>query len=98
MAFKIVWTERASEDLGAIVRYIARHNPDAAASMGYGILDRADILCEFPEAGGVLPEFHDPAWRQLIYRAYRIVYRVNRDSESIEIVRVWHAARGKPEV
>ncbi|MDB6034695.1 MAG: hypothetical protein JWM16_5033 [Verrucomicrobiales bacterium] len=36
---KLIWTERASNDIEAIVRYIARRNPSAAAAVGFGIYD-----------------------------------------------------------
>jgi|SRR4051812_43716797 toxin ParE1/3/4 len=98
MAYKIVWTERASDDLRAIVRYISRHNPAAAEGVGYGIYNRVQILVEFPESGGILREFHDSDWRQLIFRNYRIVYHLNREAKTVEIIRVWHAARGDVEV
>ncbi len=38
---KLVWTEKASGDIEAIVRYIARRDPSAAARIGLGIYDRA---------------------------------------------------------
>jgi plasmid stabilization system protein ParE len=40
---KLVWTEEASSDIEAIVRYIARRDPKAAARIGLGIYDRAQI-------------------------------------------------------
>jgi toxin ParE1/3/4 len=98
MAYKIIWTERSSEDLAAIVRYIARHNQVAAREMGYGIYERAQILTEFPEAGSVVRELNDPNWRQIVFRPYRIVYHLNHDAKAVEIVRVWHGARGDLEV
>ncbi len=98
MAYKIIWTERSSEDLAAIVRYIARHNQDAAKEMGNGIYERAQILVEFPEAGSIVRELNDPDWRQIVFRPYRIVYHLNHDAKTVEIVRVWHGARGDLEV
>jgi plasmid stabilization system protein ParE len=98
MAQKIIWTEHASDDLGAIVRYIARHNPDAAKKMDYGIYDRAQVLMEFPEAGSVVRELNDPDWRQVVFHSYRIIYHFNRAAKTVEIVRVWHGARGDVEL
>jgi toxin ParE1/3/4 len=95
MAYKIIWTERACSDLATVVRYIARHNPDAAENMGYGIYERAQVLLEFPESGSTLPELRDPDWRQLIFRSYRIVYHLNREAKIVEVIRVWHGARGE---
>ena len=37
---KLIWTEKASSDIEAIVRYIARRDPSAAARIGLGIYDR----------------------------------------------------------
>jgi toxin ParE1/3/4 len=98
MAYKIIWTERACGDLAAIVRFIARHSPDAARTVGYGIYDKAQILVEFPEAGGVVRELNDPEWRQVVFRPYRIVYHLNHSAKAVEIVRIWHGARGDLEI
>ncbi len=98
MAHKIIWTESASDDLGAIVRHIARHNPDAARAMGLGIYDRVQILVENPEAGSRMREFNEPMWRQLVFRSYRIVYHINQSAKTVEIVRIWHGARGDVEM
>ncbi len=40
---KLIWTEKASSDIEAIVRYIARRNPNAAARIGLGIYERTQI-------------------------------------------------------
>jgi plasmid stabilization system protein ParE len=98
MAYKIVWTESASEDLGAIVRFIARHNPDAAQKMGNAIYDGAQILTEFHEAGSVVRELSNPDWRQIIVRPYRIIYHLDRAANTAEIIRIWHGARGDLEL
>jgi plasmid stabilization system protein ParE len=43
--------------LADIVRYIARHNSDAAARLGYELITRAESLADFPEIGRRAPEF-----------------------------------------
>jgi toxin ParE1/3/4 len=85
------------DDLRDIVRFIARDNPQRAESFGYELMRRADILQQHPEAGRVVPEYRNPQLREIIYRPYRIVYRLNIDRKLIEIARVWHAARGTPQ-
>lgn len=87
---KIIWTERASADIEATVRYISRRDPQAAARIGIGIYDRAQILLEYPEAGSVLDELRDGGWRKLIFRRWKIVYTIRGDA--IIIGRVWPAA------
>jgi toxin ParE1/3/4 len=96
MACKIVWSPASRDDLRDIVRFIARDNPQRAESFGYELMQRTDILQQHPEAGRVVPEYRNPHLREIIYRPYRIVYRIDLDRNLIEIARVWHAARGTP--
>jgi plasmid stabilization system protein ParE len=63
MERQIVWTERASGDMEAIVRYIARRDPSAAGRIGLGIYDRVQILRQNPEAGSLLNELRSGGWR-----------------------------------
>ncbi len=93
---KIIWTERASADIEATVRYIARRNPQAAAEVGFGIFDRAQILLQHPEAGTMLDELRDGGWRKLIYRRWKIVYTIRGDN--VIIGRVWPAAMGEADL
>ena len=46
---RLIWTERASSDIEAIVRYIARRNPRAASEIGFGIYERAQTLLDHPK-------------------------------------------------
>ena len=96
MAQKLVWTERASADIEAIVRYIARRNPPAATSIGLGIFHRAQILLTHPHAGSVLDQLREAGWRKLIFRRWKIIYTIR--GEVIVIGRVWPAALGEADL
>ena len=96
MDSKIIWTERASSDIDAIVRYIARRNPGAASRIGLGIYDRVQILVENPEAGSGLAELRAGGWRKLIYRRWKIIYAVR--GQNIIVGRVWPAAMGEADL
>ena len=52
----------------------------------------------FLEAGRMVPELSDPLIREVICSPYRIVYRMDEQNQTIYIVRVWHSARGHPQV
>jgi plasmid stabilization system protein ParE len=91
---KLIWTESAIADLGAIVRYVSsKDGPDVARQIGYGIYDRAQILKQFPEAGSLLPEKQDSRWRKLIFKSWKIAYRIDADAKIVYLARVWHASR-----
>jgi len=85
-------------DLEIIVAYIAPHNAVAAGRLGNQLLDAALSLRTFPERGRTVPEFRRPELREIIFRSYRIIYRMNHADQSLEIVRFWHAARGFPHI
>ena len=93
---KLVWTETASGDIEAIVRYIALHDPGAAVRVGFGIYDRAQILLQHPEAGTILDELREGGWRKLIFRRWKIVYTIRDDA--IIVGRVWPAALGEADL
>ena len=98
MDFKIFLSDEALSDLERIVTYIALQNPSAAERMGNLLLDAALSLHKFPERGRIVPEFKRPELREIIFRSYRIIYRVNDAKRSVEVIRIWHAARGFPHV
>jgi toxin ParE1/3/4 len=98
MDFKVFLSDDALNDLERIVAYIAPHNPAAAERMGNQLLDAALSLHTFPNRGRAVPEFRRPELREIIFRSYRVIYRVNNTDHSLEIVRFWHAARGFPHI
>src|SRR2546423_15621124 len=98
MAYKLTWSPAARDDLHDIVVFIARDNPVRAMSFGYELISETDRLEAFPELGRVVPEYQNQNLRELILRPYRIVYRVNHERKFCEITRVWHSARGMPQL
>ncbi|HEY3853901.1 MAG TPA: type II toxin-antitoxin system RelE/ParE family toxin [Verrucomicrobiae bacterium] len=98
MGWKVIIAPSAQADLADIVRYVAQHNSDAAAALGYELITRAENVANFPEMGRVIPEFKQPNLREVICRSYRIIYRLQPDRQQIEIVRFWHGARGVPQI
>jgi plasmid stabilization system protein ParE len=98
MDFKVFLSDKALSDLERIVTYIAPHNAGAAGQMGNHLLDPALSLHSFPERGRMAPEFRRPEVREIIFRSYRIICRINQTDRSVEIVRFWHGARGFPHI
>jgi len=93
MDFKVFLSDQALSDLERIVAYIAPHNPAAAERMGNQLLDAAFSLHSFPERGRAVPEFRRPELREIVFRSYRIIYRVNNADCSVEL-----SASGTPRV
>jgi len=98
MARQIVWSRTSQQDLRSLVRYISRDSPVRAEQFGYKIISKVELLQQHPDLGRVVPEFKQVHLRELIVGPYRIIYRLQQFSESIEIVRIWHAARNTPDI
>ena len=88
---RLVWAERAVQDLESIETYIARDNLSAAISTTNGLIARAETLLKHPRKGRVVPEVANPDIRELIVGNYRLVYRIH--GKTIEILQVFEAHR-----
>jgi plasmid stabilization system protein ParE len=98
MAFKIIWSRQARDDLREIVTFIAANNRPVAESFGFRLMAKVDLLAKFPQIGRVVPEEQDENTREIILPPYRIIYRVLAENQLVAIARVWHGARGEPEI
>jgi addiction module RelE/StbE family toxin len=98
MAFKIIWSEQARDDLQSIVLFIAQDNSPVAESFGYLLMSKVDVLAQFPLIGRVVPEENDETVREIVLRPYRIIYKVLAEKQMVAIARVWHGARGEPDI
>jgi toxin ParE1/3/4 len=91
VAFQIIWTERAQEELRSITTFIAQDSLANAISVNIKIRQRIDRLSVFPNVGRFIPEISGQRYRQLIVYKYRIIYRV--ENECVFVVGVIHGAR-----
>ena len=98
MAHRLIWSPAARQDLRDLLAYIAEDDPHAAQQFVRGVFRAVHGLSELPESGRIVPEFEEPLLREVIRRPCRVVYRIDQHETLIEIVRVWHAARGIPEI
>jgi plasmid stabilization system protein ParE len=93
---RLRWTRLAREDLASVRAFISEQSPSYAALVIDRIIGVTDRLAQFPESGRAVPEFAQPDVREVIYRPYRIVYRLVGTDE-VHILRVHHGARSFPE-
>ena len=91
---RVRWLKRALKNLDEEAEYIARDNPPAAARIVERIATSVDRLATHPASGR---PGRVPGTRELVISGtpYIVPYRV-RD-ETVEILRVFHAARKWPE-
>jgi toxin ParE1/3/4 len=56
------------------------------------------LLAQFPFLGRIVPEENDETVREIIFRSYRIIYKVFAEKQIVGIARIWHGARGEPDI
>ena len=88
----VMWSREAGENLVDIEEFIARDCVERAVRFVDALIDYAEtILSDNPRSGRTVPEIGNSDIRELIYRGYRIVYRLNGDR--IEILTVFEGHR-----
>ncbi len=96
MAQKVVWTEPALDDLREAISYIAADDAEAAFRVGDEAVSATEILADFPFIGPVYREKGNGSIREIVSGKYRSFYRVVEARGQVEILSVWHGARGTP--
>lgn len=89
---KIRWTDKAVTNLESIFDYIANDSKLYAARFIKALISATKKLENLPQIGRPVPELPDYKLREVIFRGYRIVYRINPE-EHIEILAVVHGSR-----
>src|SRR3990172_856956 len=84
---KLLWTKEALLLLKEIEEYISRDNPRIAAEFVDKLVSVAETLADNPEKGRIVPELSIEHIRELLYKNYRIVYLIKKNS--LEILTVF---------
>jgi addiction module RelE/StbE family toxin len=84
---KVVWSPLALERVEEIAEYIAAENVEATRILLIDIFSVVGRLRRFPKSGRTVPEVNRKDIREIIFKKYRIVYRVARQQVSILTVR-----------
>ncbi|NLT51122.1 MAG: type II toxin-antitoxin system RelE/ParE family toxin [Ignavibacteria bacterium] len=84
---KVRWTRESLIRLREVKPYISKDNPQAAAKFLDKIINLAESIKENPEKGRIVPEITISNIRELLYKNYRIVYIIKK--ESIDILTVF---------
>jgi addiction module RelE/StbE family toxin len=87
----ITWTENALNDIDNIASYISKDSEFYAKQFVKKLIDATLKLESFPEIGKTIRELPQSNYREILFKKYRIIYRV--DANKIYIITVHHSAR-----
>jgi len=91
MAYRVVWSPRALDDIDSIASYISRDSTAYASAVVAKIIRATRTLKRFPFAARVVPEFEIESIRELFVYSYRVIYRV--EPSTVTVVAVIHGKR-----
>jgi len=91
MAYKVVWSPTALEDIEAIASYISRDSVSYAGTVVTRVINSTRNLEKFPFAGRIVPEFGSETIREVFAYSYRIIYRL--ENETVTVAAVIHGRR-----
>ena len=91
MAYRIVSSPEAIEDIESIAEYIERDSSFYAKAVADKIFWSTEKLKEFPKIGRIVPELEKEDIRELIVYSYRLVYQIKENQ--ILIIAVIHGKR-----
>lgn len=92
--YRIEWRPIARDDLRAIVQYIGKESPSIAMTFGKAIREKTKSLVQYPELGrtGRLPDIRE----LVLHPNYIVFYRVLEETQTVQVLRVKHAAQQVP--
>ena len=88
---KIEWTRSALRDATNLRDYIARDSEAYADRFVERMIEAVEKAAAFPLIGRQVPEADDETIREILYRKYRVVYRV--EPGRVLVLMVIHGAR-----
>ncbi len=87
--YKVQWSKNAIYDLEDIIEYIKIDSTKTAKNIFYEIKKECQKLCFFPKGKRIVPELQQlgiTKYRELIYKRWRIVFKIQEDEIFILLV------------
>ncbi len=91
MAYRVVWSPKAVEDVEAIAAYIARDSPSYAAAVVQRVIEITDKLSEEAKHGRLIPEIEESTIIEQFAYSYRLIYRL--ESGTVTVAALIHGKR-----
>ncbi len=91
MDFRLLFTQRALNDLAEIIGHIAEDDAEAASRFGDSLLDHVELLTRFPRMGSTIRK--RARVRKLSHSPILVYYQIREDKQLVEILHLRHASR-----
>jgi plasmid stabilization system protein ParE len=89
--YRLLYTQKALNDLADIIGYIAKDDAKAASQFGTSLLDHVELLARFPRLGSLIRK--RSRVRKLVHSPILVYYRIDENKRLIKILHIRHGAR-----
>ena len=87
----VVWSKPARDDLKAIHDFIKKDSIFYAKKVSDDIIEKSELLEQFPQMGRVVPEINKTDIRELFVYSYRMIYEIS--GKNVNILTLVHFAQ-----
>ena len=94
MDYRLLFTQRALNDLSEIVGHIARDDDEAASRFGNALLDHVDLLGRFPRMGRIIRQ--RSRVHKLVHSPILVYYQIHEERRLVEVLHFRHGSRKPP--
>ena len=91
MDYRLLFTQRALDDLAGIIGHIAEDDDEAASRFGSSLLDHVELLTRFPRMGSSIRK--RSRVRKLLHSPILVYYQIREDKRLVEVLHFRHASR-----
>jgi toxin ParE1/3/4 len=84
MAYRVVWSPKAVEDVEAA--YIARDSPSYTAAVIEKVITITNDLAENAKHGRLIPEIEESTIIEQFAYSYRLIYRIEQDVVTVAAI------------
>lgn len=102
MAYRLIVSKEAHEDIGDIIRYIALELANPGAASGFlddvdksyrNVVDNPHMYCLCDDN-----RLRRDGYRKIVIKNYLILYRINDEDKSVLVVRIIYGGRNYAEL
>ena len=91
MDYRVLFSQRALNDLSGIVGHIAQDDDKAASRFGEALLDHVDLLGRFPRMGNTIRKRSQV--RKLVHSPILVYYQIHEEKRLVEVLHFRHGSR-----
>jgi plasmid stabilization system protein ParE len=89
--YRLLFTQRALDDLAGIIGHMAEDDDEAASRFGSSLLDHVELLTRFPRMGSTTRK--RSRVRKLLHSPILVYYQIREDKRLVEVLHFRQGSR-----